>query len=120
MEHFTTSDNRHVVGPRTGPLHNAWFFLADGEAIGEIEETERGYKGRLYGTGGREAYPRLTTTEASFRSAIEEHLIRKALIFMAKDRGVDVQPSDIDEVETGYPTISGMPAGEWIDAMTME
>lgn len=121
MLHFTTSDSPHPYGPRNGPMRHAWWFRADGDVIGVIEETEDGYRGRLFGPGGKDGTPRLSTRENAFRSSVVEYLTVHALILAGKERSADalkLDPEDIKDVATGYPTIEGMPAWDWIQGTT--
>lgn len=122
MLYFTTSDSPHPYRPdANGPMRHAWWFRADGDVIGVIEETEDGYRGRLFGPGGKDDAPRLRTGEASFRSSVIEHLTVQALILAGKERSADalkLDADDIKDVDTGRPTIEGMPAWDWIQGMT--
>ncbi len=114
MQHFTTTDHPHVHGPRRGPWRHAWFLLADGERLGEIRETEHGYEGELFGQ------PPVFVPELLFRSSVLETMIRHALILEAGKHDIKLLPADITSVESGYPEIDGMPAYQWLDAMTMD
>lgn len=110
--HFTTSDE-----PRS--LSGAWWaqewdFLVDDHVVGQIAETVRGYRGKL-------TFPQHTVIpEQVYRSAVEDLMTRQYLVHLAAQGHVTLKLDDIAKVETGYPEIDGMDAGEWIDAMTME
>lgn len=120
--HFTTSDEERLIGWHKGPLRSSWAFLADGKEIGEVYEGGTGgYLGRLYAPGGRDVIAAYTTPEMDSRSAVIDRLIRVVLVRLAKEKGLDtLRHEDIDDVATGYPTIDGMSAYQWIDAMTMD
>lgn len=50
---------------------------------------------------------------------VHQASVRDELVKRADERHVVLKPSDIVFVD-GEPTIDGMPAGEWLDAMTEE
>lgn len=110
----TTSD----VGRPVGPWSESWEFIVDGVTVGHVVSSgshgtdayvKEGYLGLLYGPGGRDDVAAFRGGTLPFRQAVVEQLTRQVIIRKARALGLTVDPGDIGDIATGYPTLDGMP-----------